>query len=172
MATIDSIHDPTTGTWQYIVADPNSLDAAVIDPVLDFERASQTVSTDTADRLVSLVKSKGYRIVRILETHVHADHITAASYLQGVFEREQGSKPPICIGKRIRDVQQFFGAKYNVPVAELGGAFDQLFEDDEVFSIGHLQAKVMHLPGHTPDHIGYLIKGNTPLHTTSTDQTH
>lgn len=160
MVTVDSIHDPKTGTWQYIVADPNTLDAVIIDPVMDFDRATQTISTDTADRLTSLVRRKGYRILRILETHVHADHVTAASYLQSVFERDQGFKPPVCIGSRIRDVQQLFGSKYGVPPAELSSAFDRLLEDDEVFSIGDLRAKVIHLPGHTPDHIGYMIGGN------------
>lgn len=162
MATVDSIHDPKTGTWQYIAADHNTLDAVIVDPVMDFDGATQTVSTDTADRLVSLVKTKGYRILRILETHVHADHVTAASYLQSIFERDQGSKPPVCIGSRIRDVQQLFGPKYGVPAVELSSAFDQLLEDDEVFSIGDLQAKVIHLPGHTPDHIGYMIGGDCP----------
>lgn len=160
MATVDSIHDPKTGTWQYIVADPNTLNAVIIDPVMDFDGATRTVTTETADRLVSLVKKREYRILRILETHVHADHVTAASYLQSIFERDQASKPAVCIGSRIRGAQQLFGPKYGVPAAELSSAFDQLFEDDEVFSIGDLQAKVIHLPGHTADHVGYIIGGN------------
>lgn len=162
MVTVDSIHDPKTGTWQYIVADPNTLDAVIIDPVMDFDRATQTISTDTADRLTSLVRRKGYRILRILETHVHADHVTAAAYLQSVLERDQGFTPPICIGSRIRDIQQLFGPRYGVPAAELSSAFDVLLKDDEIFLIGDLQAKVIHLPGHTPDHIGYIIGGNYP----------
>jgi glyoxylase-like metal-dependent hydrolase (beta-lactamase superfamily II) len=158
-ATIDSIHHAATGTWQYIVADPNTLDAVIIDPVLDFDTATQTISTGDADHLVSTVKAKGYNIVRILETHAHADHLTASAYLQQVLDHIQGSKPPICIGKRITQVQQTFGEKYGVPAIELENVFDHLLDDDEVFRIGDLQAIVVHLPGHTPDHVGYLIGG-------------
>lgn len=96
---VESIHDPTTGTWQYIVADPHSLDAVIVDPVLDHDMATHTISTGTADRLKSLIEAKGYKILRILETHVHADHLTAASYLQSALERDQGFNPPLCIGK-------------------------------------------------------------------------
>lgn len=159
MATIDSVHHPKTGTWQYIVADPKTLDAVIIDPVLDFDIATRTVTTEAADRLVSLVKKKGYQIVRILETHIHADHATAASYLQSVLEPHQAYKPAVCIGRRIRGAQKFFGSKYGVPGAELSSAFDRLLEDDEVFSIGELEARVVHLPGHTADHVGYIIGG-------------
>jgi hypothetical protein len=161
-ATIDSIHHPATGTWQYIVADPNTLNAVIIDPVLDFDAATQTITTTNADRLVSSIKAKGYNIVRILETHAHADHLTASAYLQQVFGHTQSSKPPVCIGKRITQVQQTFGAKYGVPASELEHAFDHLLDDDEVFQIGDVQAKVVHLPGHTPDHVGYLIGGEFP----------
>lgn len=163
-ATIESIHDPATGTWQYIVADPHSLDAIIIDPVLDHDMATHTISTTTADGLKSLIEAKGYKILRILETHVHADHLTAASYLQNVLERDQGFKPPVCIGKRIRQVQRVFGQRYGVPEHELRSAFDQLMDDDEEFRIGELKAKVVHLPGHTPDHVGYLIEGSHRQH--------
>ncbi|KAI6876743.1 putative metallo-beta-lactamase domain protein [Hortaea werneckii] len=159
-ATIDSAYDSKTGTWQYVVADPETLDAVVIDPVLDFESSSQTISTETADGLLSLINSKHYRIVRVLETHAHADHLTAASYLQNALARQQGFRPPVCIGKRIRTVQQAFGQRYNVPAHELVEAFDLLFEDGDVFYIGNLKVEVTHLPGHTPDHIGYMIADN------------
>jgi glyoxylase-like metal-dependent hydrolase (beta-lactamase superfamily II) len=158
-ATIDSKHHPATGTWQYIVADTNTLNAVIIDPVLDFDAATQTISTDNADDLVSTIKAKGYNIVRILETHAHADHLTASAYLQQVLDHTQDSKPPICIGKRITQVQQTFGEKYGVPSDELEAAFDHLLDDDEVFPIGDVEAKVVHLPGHTPDHVGYMIGG-------------
>lgn len=157
--TIDSIHHPATGTWQYIVADPKTHNAVIIDTVLDFDAATQTISTENADSLVSSIKEKGYNVVRILETHAHADHLTASEYLQQVLGGVQGSKPPICIGKRITQVQKTFGEKYGVPASELENAFDHLFEDDEVFQIGELEAKVVHLPGHTPDHVGYMIGG-------------
>jgi len=160
-ATIDSAYDPKTGTWQYVVADPETLDAVVIDPVLDYEPSSQTISTETADRLLSLINSKHYKIVRVLETHAHADHLTAALYLQNALARQQGFRPPVCIGKRIRTVQQAFGQRYGVPAQELEQAFDLLFEDGDVFYIGNLKVEVTHLPGHTPDHIGYMIAGET-----------
>ncbi|KAI7232519.1 putative metallo-beta-lactamase domain protein [Hortaea werneckii] len=159
-ATIDSAYDLKTGTWQYVVADPETLDAVVIDPVLDYESSSQTISTETADRLLSLINSKHYRIVRVLETHAHADHLTAASYLQNALARQQGFRPPVCIGKRIRTVQQAFGQRYGVLAQELEEAFDLLFEDGDVFYIGNLKVEVTHLPGHTPDHIGYIVEDN------------
>lgn len=159
MATIDSIHHTATGTWQYIVADPNTQNAVIIDSVLDFDAATQTISTENADNLVSTINSKDYNIIRILETHAHADHLTASAYLQQVLDGVQGCKPPICIGKRITQVQKTFGEKYSVPASELQNAFDKLLDDDEIFHIGDLEAKVVHLPGHTPDHVGYLIGG-------------
>lgn len=161
--TVDSVHDPATGTWQYIVADPQSLDAVIIDPVLDHDMATHTISTRTADGLRSLIRAKSFKIVRILETHAHADHLTAASYLQSALEQDQNFRPPICIGKRIRGVQRLFGQKYGVPESELDNAFDQLLDDDEEFDIGQLKATVLHLPGHTPDHVGYLVEGMRPV---------
>merc|ERR1712014_482272 len=110
--------------------------------------------------ILSLINSKHYRIVRVLETHAHADHLTAASYLQDALARQQGFRPPVCIGKRIRTVQQAFGQRYGVPAQELEEAFDLLLEDGEVFYIGNLKVEVTHLPGHTPDHIGYMIADN------------
>lgn len=160
--TVESIHERNTGTWQYIVVDPRSLHALIIDPVLDYDAATNTISTNTADGLKSLIEAKGYSIVRILETHAHADHLTAAAYLQSILGRDQGFKPPVCIGKRIREVQRVFGRRYEVPEDDLDSAFDHLLDDDEEFQIGQLRAKVVHLPGHTPDHVGYLIEGSYP----------
>jgi glyoxylase-like metal-dependent hydrolase (beta-lactamase superfamily II) len=105
-AAIDSIHHTATGTWQYIVADPNTLNAVIIDPVLDFDAATQIITTGNADNLVSTIKLKDYNIVRMPETHAHADHLTASAYLQQVFDRIQGFNPPICTGKRITQVHQ------------------------------------------------------------------
>ncbi|KAL0937084.1 metallo-beta-lactamase superfamily protein [Colletotrichum truncatum] len=157
---IHDVFETGTGTWQYIVADPTTLDAVIIDPVLDFDRETQTIKTVSADGLLHLIKEKGYRIVRILETHAHADHITAASYLQRYLTSKVGYRPTVGIGKRIGQVQKCFSPRYEVPVDEYEGVFDNFFEDDESFSIGHLQATAIHLPGHTPDHLGYKIGGN------------
>ena len=102
---------------------------------------------------------KGYKIDRILETHAHADHLTAAFYLQKQVTRLQGHMPPTCIGKRIRQVQKMFGEKYGVQAEEYDGVFDRFLEDDETFSLGDMEVTAIHLPGHTPDHLGYKIGG-------------
>jgi glyoxylase-like metal-dependent hydrolase (beta-lactamase superfamily II) len=91
-ATIDSLYHLATGTWQYIVADANALSAVIIDPVLDLDAATQTITTTNADALISTIKAKGYNIVRILETHAHADHLTSSAYLQQVFAHTQNSR--------------------------------------------------------------------------------
>ena len=157
---IHAIHEPVTGTWQYVVADPDTKDAVVIDAVLDFDAATSKISTGSADALLSLVKSQGYTVGRLLETHVHADHLTASGYLQKRLISIQGNRPSICIGKRIMDVQSRFGIRYGVSPDELSQSFDHTFDDHEKFMIGNTQAEVLHLPGHTPDHIGYLIGDN------------
>ncbi|PON22611.1 metallo-beta-lactamase superfamily protein [Trichoderma gamsii] len=158
--TIHSEFEPDTGTWQYIVADSSTMTAAIIDPVLDFDRTSQSLTTHTADALLALVKEKGYKVDWVLETHVHADHLTAASYLQKRLAEQQGYKPSIAIGKRIGQVQRFFGKRYGVPEEQYEVVFDHLLEDDEQFVIGSIQATAMHLPGHTPDHMGYKVGDN------------
>lgn len=156
--------EPVTGTWQYIVADPSSGRAAIIDPVLDYEPATQLITTTTADSLLSLVKEKGYTIDWILETHAHADHLTAASYIQRrLTEAQGGHKPAIAIGARINKVQKMFGERYGIPAKEYSMVFDKLFSDDETFSIGGLEASTTHLPGHTPDHLGYKIGGKLEI---------
>lgn len=157
---IHSCFEEKTGTWQYIVADPSTNKAIIIDAVLDYDANSRTVSTSTADNLLAIIFRQGYQVERILETHAHADHLTAASYLQSRLLQIQGIRPPICIGKRIHQVQQLFAAKYGIPTDEYENAFDHLFEDDESFAVGQLTVNVMHLPGHTPDHLGYQISKN------------
>lgn len=159
--TIHSLYEERTGTWQYVVADPSTLQAVIIDSVLDYDPATQSISTQTADTVLNLIAENNYKVDRILETHAHADHLTAASYLQQQIARQQGHRPSVCIGKRIRQVQELFGKRYGIPVEEYDGVFDQLFDDDEVFSIGELVGTVIHLPGHTPDHIGYKIGGRS-----------
>lgn len=157
---VHSMFEKKTGTWQYVVADPATKKAAIIDAVLDFDPNTRTISTATADHLLETIINYGYHVERILETHAHADHLTAASYLQYKLLQLQGGRPPICIGKRIEQVQRRFAAKYNIPAEEYEGVFDRLLEDDESFALGNLTVNVMHLPGHTPDHIGYQIAKN------------
>lgn len=161
--TIHSSYERKTGTWQYVIVDPSTLKAVIIDSVLDYDPANQVISTQTADSLLSLISENGYKIEKILETHAHADHLTAASYLQNRVGQQQGYRPPICIGKRITQVQDFFGQRYGIPVEEYKNVFDKLFDDYESFEIGNLTATVTHLPGHTPDHIGYIIGGERTI---------
>ncbi|KAM0554841.1 hypothetical protein ACHAPJ_006575 [Fusarium lateritium] len=158
--TIHELFEPVTGTWQYVVVDPDSKSAVIIDPVLNYDAAKTALSTESADALVKIATEKGYKVDMILETHAHADHITAASYIQAELARLQGRKPLIGIGSRIKQVQNTFGERYNVPSTEYDGVFDKLWEDDEKFAIGTLTAQAVHLPGHTPDHMGYKIGKN------------
>jgi hypothetical protein len=103
---IYDVFENNTSTWQFIVADPSTLNAVIIDPVLDYDRATQVITTQAADALLSVVKDNGYNVDMILETHAHADHLTAASYLQHRLSEEQRHRPSIGIGKRIRQVQK------------------------------------------------------------------
>lgn len=159
--TVHQIFDQPTGSWQYIVADPATSKAVIIDPVLEFDPSSGKLSVSPADELLNIVSQRGYLIERILETHAHADHITAASYLQRELSCRQDMRPLICIGSRIRQVQKMFGERYAIPAIDYENVFDHLWEDDEVFNIGELSAQAFHLPGHTPDHMGYRIGGKS-----------
>lgn len=159
MLAVHDIHEPNTGTWQYVVADPSTMSAVIIDSVLDFDPASASITTKSADALLALIKDKAYKVELILETHAHADHLTAAAYLQEQLATIQGTRPEIGIGKRIAEVQKRFGDRYGVNPDEYKNAFDRLFEDDAEFRIGNLTATVLYLPGHTPDHVGYKIQG-------------
>lgn len=158
--TVDSVFEPVTGTFQYVVADPETKVACIIDPVLDYEPVTQALNTASADQLLDLVKKNGYKIEWILETHAHADHLTASAYLRNQLEKQQGHRPSVGIGKRIGIVQERFAQRYGVPAKETERVFDKLFDDDEEFAIGKLKGVAMHLPGHTPDHLGYRIGDN------------
>ncbi|KAJ5963076.1 hypothetical protein N7481_013381 [Penicillium waksmanii] len=157
---IHSLFEETTGTWQYLIADPSTLSAVIIDPVLNFDSVTRAITFESANSLLSLVKHHRYEVVKILETHIHADHITAASYLQNSLAVEQTHRPQVCIGKRIEQVQDMFGHRYGLSPHEYQGVFDHLFDDDELFYIGDVEAQAVHLPGHTPDHLGYKIGDN------------
>ncbi|KAL5114895.1 hypothetical protein ACEQ8H_007213 [Pleosporales sp. CAS-2024a] len=158
--TIHSEYESKTGTWQYIVADPCTRHAVIIDSVLDYNPCTHTLSTTAADALLALISQHSYTITAILETHIHADHVTAAAYLQAQLSKRQATSPPICIGKRIAQLQDLFARKYGVQEAEYRNAYDKTWDDDDVFPIGNMAAQVVHLPGHTPDHIGYRIGDN------------
>jgi len=150
--------EPVTATWQYIVADPETREAAIIDSVLDFDPAANRLSTKSADGLLSTVAQHGLKPIFIMETHAHADHLTAARYLQQKLVELGHPEPKISIGKRITQVQATFASKYGINKEELENVFDQLWDDNQKFKIGHLNCEVLHLPGHTPDHVGYRIE--------------
>jgi len=139
----------------YVVACPATRIAAIIDPVLDFNFKSGHTDTESADEILNHVREQGLSVEWILETHAHADHLSAARYLQ---ERLGGR---IAIGERIREVQATFKKLYNLERSFLpdGSQFDHLFKDGEKFSIGEIACTAMLVPGHTPADMAYLIDG-------------
>ena len=149
---IEAFFDEPTNTISYLVADPVSGEAAVIDPVLDFDLASGNADVRSADRIVATAAERGWRIAMVLETHAHADHLSAAPYIKS----KTGAA--ICIGEHIRDVQKIFRPVFALDDLKTDGSdFDRLFADGERFKIGTLDVEVMHVPGHTPADVAYLI---------------
>ena len=150
---VTSFFDPDTFTASHVISDPASRSAAVIDSVLDFDPASGRIATRSADRIVAFVREKGLKVEWILETHAHADHISAAPYLK----KKVGGQ--ICIGAEIVSVQNVFAKLFNLGAdfACDGRQFDHLFRDGEKFKIGMLDVSVLHVPGHTPADIAYVI---------------
>ncbi len=150
---VKTFFDQASNTFSYIVQDPNSNACAIIDSVLDFDYASGHTNFKSADEITSYIQAKGLTVEWILETHAHADHLSAAPYLQ----QKLGGK--IAIGQHITVVQQTFGKIFNAgTVFERDGSqFDRLFQENDEFQIGQLTAKVMHTPGHTPACLSYLI---------------
>jgi glyoxylase-like metal-dependent hydrolase (beta-lactamase superfamily II) len=144
-------HEPTF-TASYLVSDPATGTAAIIDPVLDFDPKSGRSSRQFADSILAAAAGRGLRIAWILETHVHADHLSAAAYLKA----KTGAK--VGIGSAVDKVQRFFKPVFNATdLAPDGSQFDRLFADGERFHIGDLEVEVMHTPGHTPACITYRI---------------
>jgi len=150
---IQSFFDEDTFTVSYVVSDPATRNCAIVDSVLDFDPASGRTQRTSADAIVKFVKSNRLTVQWILETHVHADHLTAAPYLH----EHLGGK--LAIGAHVTEVQQIFGKVFNAEAGFLrdGSQFDRLFRDGDEFSIGNLSARVIHTPGHTPACISYLI---------------
>lgn len=150
---VKSFFDSHTNTISHLVVDSETLHAAIIDSVMDYDPASGTLSFASADTLIQHVRNKGYTIDWILETHVHADHLSAAPYIK----EKLGGK--IAIGEHIRTVQDFFGKVFNVGTQyeRTAKEFDHLFSDGESFTIGNLTARVLFTPGHTPADVTYII---------------
>ncbi|MCJ8157529.1 MBL fold metallo-hydrolase [Sphingomonas sp. LaA6.9] len=149
---IQAFFDEPTNTITYLVSDPVTCDAAVIDPVLDFDMASGEVDSSSADRVLAAATQGGWRIVMVLETHAHADHLSAAPYIR----TKTGAA--IGIGEHIRDVQKIFRPVFALDDLRTDGSdFDRLFADGERFALGSLEVEVLHTPGHTPADITYRI---------------
>jgi glyoxylase-like metal-dependent hydrolase (beta-lactamase superfamily II) len=150
---VRAFFDPATWTLTYIVKDPNSSSCAIVDSVLDYEAASGRTKTKSADQVIAMVESENLTVEWILETHVHADHLSAAPYLHN----KLGGK--IGIGAHITDVQNIFGNLFNAEpeFRRDGSQFDHLFTDGDTFAIGGLTATAIHTPGHTPACMAYHI---------------
>ncbi|MFI8381314.1 MBL fold metallo-hydrolase [Pseudomonas sp. NPDC079086] len=150
---IQAFFDPATSTYSYVVSDPATAQCAIIDSVLDYDAAAGRTDTASADRLIAYVREQGLHVQWLLETHVHADHLSAAPYLKAALGGQ------LAIGEQIRVVQNTFGKLFNAgsEFAVDGRQFDLLFKDDQVFQIGSLNARVLHTPGHTPACMTYLI---------------
>ncbi|WP_426199548.1 MBL fold metallo-hydrolase [Pseudomonas sp. DC3200b2] len=153
---LEAFFDPATSTLSYLLLDRTTQACAVVDPVLDYHPATGHTDTTSADRLVARVQELGGRLAWILETHVHADHLTAASYLQ------QALGGSIGIGDRIGQVQATFERWF--PSADghglEGRPFDRLFADEDRFQVGRLNLRVLHTPGHTPACVSYVLDGS------------
>ena len=152
-AEVKGFFDEPTNLVSYVVHDPASCEAAVIDSVLNFDSASGRTSHASSEAIIDYVKSSGLTVRWLLETHAHADHLSAAPYLQS----RLGGK--LCIGRDIVAIQNVFGKFFNISdeLSGDGSEFDCLFCDGDCFSIGNVEAMVLQVPGHTPADVAYVI---------------
>ena len=150
--TIHAFFDEPTNTVSYLVGDPETKQAAVIDPVLDYDHKSGKANVKSADALLAKAKEEGFTVTLVLETHVHADHLSGAPYIK----LKTGAK--VGIGEHIKDVQKIFRPVFNaMDVSGEGSEFDMLLKDGERFSIGNLEGEVIATPGHTPACVSFKI---------------
>lgn len=150
---VKAFFDEPTNTVSYVVADPSTKQCAIVDSVLDYDAASGRTSTDSADAILEFVSDQGLEVQWILETHVHADHLSAAPYLR---EKTGGA---VTIGEHVKTVQEVFGDVFNAEesFARDGSQFNHLLKDGETFRIGNIDARAIHTPGHTPACMTYVI---------------
>ncbi|PZQ47183.1 MAG: MBL fold metallo-hydrolase [Rhodovulum sulfidophilum] len=150
---VTGFFDPETNTISYVVKDPDSEAFAIIDSVMDIDYAAGRISHEHADEIIAFVRSRGLRVEWLIETHVHADHLSAAPYIQGILGGALG------IGARITEVQETFGKVFNegTEFQRDGGQFDRLFEDGDSYAIGGMTAFAIHTPGHTPACVTHVI---------------
>lgn len=151
--TIAGFFDEATNTISYVVHDPASRETAIIDPVLDYDAAAGRTSCASADPIVDYVRQNSLEVVWLIETHAHADHLSAAPYLQ----EKLGGK--IAIGREIVRVQEVFGRLFNAGTAfeHNGSQFDHLFDDGDTFALGPIEGIALHVPGHTPADMAFII---------------
>lgn len=151
--TVTAFFDEPTSTFSYVVRDPESTACAIIDSVLDFDYAAGRTDVRSADAIIDFIRDKGLSVEWVLETHVHADHLSAAPYLHEQLGGRTG------IGANITVVQEIFGKAFNAGIefARDGSQFDRLFEEGDTFAIGGLTGHVLHTPGHTPACLTYVI---------------
>ncbi|MBZ9679022.1 MBL fold metallo-hydrolase [Mesorhizobium sp. ES1-1] len=158
---VSGFYDKPTGSIQYIVADPATKQCAIIDPLLDFDEKSGAIATRNADALLDFVETRGLSVEWILDTHPHADHLSAAHYLK------QKTGAPTAIGDRIVEVQKLWKAIYNWPDFPADGSqWDRLFGAGETFSIGTIPVTVLFSPGHTLASITYVVGDAAFVHDT------
>ena len=149
---IEAFFDEPTFTVTYLVGDPTTKEAVLIDPVLDFDPASGKAGTQSADALLAAAEKGGWHVAMVLETHAHADHLTAAHYIKA----KTGA--PVGIGEHIGEVQQVFRPVFGIEdLAPDAGDFDMLLRDGEQFLVGDMVIEVLHTPGHTPADVSYKI---------------
>jgi glyoxylase-like metal-dependent hydrolase (beta-lactamase superfamily II) len=152
MVQVHPFHHADTGTWSYVVAEPGTRQAAIIDPVLDFDAKSGRVGHASAQKLLDCVRQLDLQVRWLLETHAHADHLTAAQWLA-----TQLPDAMVAIGQGIREVQRTFAPVFDYNLESAADKFDCLFSDDDEFSLGPIPARVIPVPGHTRDSVAYLI---------------
>ncbi|MFP8967361.1 MBL fold metallo-hydrolase [Pokkaliibacter sp. CJK22405] len=150
---VTAFFDEPTFTFSYVVEDPNSSSCAIVDSVLDFDYAAGRTDTRSAEEILAYIKAHQLKVEWVLETHVHADHLSAAPYLRDHTQAKMG------IGAHITTVQETFGKAFNAGTefARDGSQFDHLFVDGETFHIGSLECHAMHTPGHTPACMTYVM---------------
>ncbi len=153
LPTVEAFHDPDTGTVTYLVTDPATGAAAIIDPVLDYDPKAARTATRSAEALIARVRATGVRVDWLLETHVHADHLSAMPHVRRALGGQSG------IGARIDAVQRSFKDMFAFErdFHPDGSQFDRRFADNESFALGTIPARVLHTPGHTPACVSYLI---------------
>jgi glyoxylase-like metal-dependent hydrolase (beta-lactamase superfamily II) len=163
--------EKVTSTWTYLVTDTSTSTAVLIDPVLDYDLPTGKISTETADGILAFIRVHKFRVVRVMETHAHADHLTAAQYFKlkcNEFNKAEFGLDStdddvlVCIGVGITSVQKVVKDKFALDDASLktdGSQFDVLLKEGDTFTFGKTECKVFHTPGHTPDSNTFLIGG-------------